>query len=261
MLIDATLEKVLLSEAVSSSKSGDFFPGPSVVPCTHVAAVAGPYSFAGMVSPLRSLTHAPVAVAPQGSLVPHCGRSCHPGPSVAGVHTGCLLVAPGGQEGFWCLSPGSPSITTAACRCISIRLGGPPSGSDGCRSVIPRGELSPYQCAGDGSLCSGSGSLSAPVVGPECRPDERRRHGCRLPPESGRRGLSCVVLHGHRGSSLDRAPFSLPVGQVYSGEEECSGGPAQSSDQVLLTEWSRLPRVFEEICGVYGRPHLDLFAT
>ena len=32
-------------------------------------------------------------------------------------------------------------------------------------------------------------------------------------------------------------------------------------DQVLPAEWSLLPRVFEAICGVFRRPHLDLFAT
>ena len=32
-------------------------------------------------------------------------------------------------------------------------------------------------------------------------------------------------------------------------------------DQVLPMEWSLLPRVFEGICSVFGRPHLDLFAT
>ena len=32
-------------------------------------------------------------------------------------------------------------------------------------------------------------------------------------------------------------------------------------DQVLPTEWSLFPKVFEVICSVFGRPHLDLFAT
>ena len=32
-------------------------------------------------------------------------------------------------------------------------------------------------------------------------------------------------------------------------------------DQVLPTEWSLLPRVFEGICSIFGNPHLDLFAT
>ena len=32
-------------------------------------------------------------------------------------------------------------------------------------------------------------------------------------------------------------------------------------EQVLPTEWSRLPRVFEGICWVFGCPHFDLFAT
>ena len=32
-------------------------------------------------------------------------------------------------------------------------------------------------------------------------------------------------------------------------------------DQILPTEWSLLPRVFDRICQVFGRPHLNLFAT
>ena len=66
-----------------------------------------------------------------------------------------------------------------------------------------RGELSPHQHARDERGSSGSGSLSAPIAGPECRPDERQCHIYRLSPESGRNGLSCVVSHGHQGSSLD----------------------------------------------------------
>ena len=112
----------------------------------------------------------------------------------------------------------------------SVRLGAPHSGSDGCRSVVPRGEFSPHQCAGDESCCSGSGSLSVPVVGPECHPDERQRHSCHSPPESGRCSVSCLVLHGRQGSALDREPFSLPP-------------------------------VFKGLCKVFSSPHLDLFAT
>ena len=32
-------------------------------------------------------------------------------------------------------------------------------------------------------------------------------------------------------------------------------------DQILLTEWSLLPCVFDRFCGVFGRSHLNLFAT
>ena len=50
---------------------------------------------------------------------------------------GDSLVPPRGQVGFHCPSPGSPSAPAAAYRRFSVRLGVPPSDSDGCGSVVP----------------------------------------------------------------------------------------------------------------------------
>ena len=66
-------------------------------------------------------------------------------------------------------------------------------------------------------------------VGPVSHPDEQQCLGCRLPPESGGHDVSCPVSYGCQGSALDRGPFGVPDGQVYSEEEKCSGKPAQSS--------------------------------
>ena len=42
--------------------------------------------------------------------------------------------------------------------------------------------------------------------------------------------VSHVLLSpGHQGSVLDQASFGLLDGQIYSEEEDCSGGPNQSS--------------------------------
>ena len=57
-------------------------------------------------------------------------------------------------------------------------------------------------------------------------------HGCRLPPESGQQSVLCPVSHGRQVSALDRAPFGLPDGQVYSREEECSGRSASSHGMI-----------------------------
>ena len=110
-----------------------------------MAAVAGPHGFSRAFSSSKSLSRAPVAVMPQGLLVPHGGRSCSPGPSVAGVQRRCLLVAPGEQVGSRRSSSGSTSVPAAAHGCISVGLGGP--------------SFSP-------------GGFSALVVGSECHPDD-----------------------------------------------------------------------------------------
>ena len=109
-------------------------------------------------------------------------------------------------------------------------------------------ELTAHQCAGNNGGFSSSSCVSAPVVGSEC---------CCVSLESGQHSVSCHVSHGRQGSSLDQASFDLPDGQIYSGEEECFGGPAQSSRPGSYL----LPRVFEAICGVFGRPYLELFVT
>ena len=46
---------------------------------------------------------------------------------------------------------------------------------------------------------------------------------------SGIRAAQCIMSCGRRGNSLDQVSFGLPDGHVYSEEEQCFGGPAQSS--------------------------------
>ena len=89
--------------------------------------------------------HAPFTVVLRGPLVLF-GRSCCADPSVAG---GGSFVAPRGQMGVRCPSPGPFSVRAAAYRHVTVELGGPPAGSDRFRSVVPRGEFSPHQHARD----------------------------------------------------------------------------------------------------------------
>ena len=129
------------------------------------------------------------------------------------------------------------------CCCIQMRLcraGDPPSGSDDCGRVAPRRVFSPYHRAGDERRCSGSGRFSAPVVGPECRPDEQQHLGCRLSPKSGRLGLSRVVLHGCRGSLvLWTECHTVPLSARYiPGRKNVLAGQLSRPNQVLPMEWS-----------------------
>ena len=45
------------------------------------------------------------------------------------------------------------------------------------------------------------------------------------------------------------------------GKQNILAGQLSRPDQILPTEWSFLTRVFDRFCRVFGRPHLDLFAT
>ena len=191
------------SSSGSLSGCGDFFSLASIAPSTNVAAGIGPHGFAGAFSSSRSLADASFAVAPQGSLVPHNGRPYRSDPSVAGVHRGSSLVVPGGQVSVQCPSPGSSSVPVTANRRVPVGLGSPPVRYDGFGSVVPGREFTAHQCAGNDGCFSSSGDVSSPVVRSECRPDERQCHGCHLYPASGRDSISCSVLHGRRGSSLD----------------------------------------------------------
>ena len=101
--------------------------------------------------------------------------------------------------------------------------------------MVPRGELSPYQCAGDESSCFGSGSLSAPVVGSECCPDEQQRLGYRLPLESPfYRMTAKVVLR------TERHLVSLSASYIL-GRKTVLADQLSHPDWVLPSEWSLLP--------------------
>ena len=95
--------------------------------------------------------------------------------------------------------------------------------------VVQGRGLSAHLCAGNDGGFSSYSYASATVVGSKCRPAEQQCHGFHFSLASGWNGVLCPVLRGCRGSSLNRLPFSLPDDQVYSREEQCFDGPAQSS--------------------------------
>ena len=45
------------------------------------------------------------------------------------------------------------------------------------------------------------------------------------------------------------------------GKKNVLADQLSQPDQILPTEWSLLPQVFEELCRVFGKPHLNLFAA
>ena len=75
---------------------------------------------------------------------------------------------------------------------------------------------------------SSSGCFSALAVGSQCRPDEHQHLGCRLSSASRRHSVACSVRIVAE-IALWTERHSVSVGQVHSGEEERSGGPAQLS--------------------------------
>ena len=86
---------------------------------------------------------------------------------------------------------------------------------------------------------------------------------------------SFVVYLRHQGSTVSRRlclmasvitqwteRHSVRLDSRYiPGNKNILADQLSRPDQVFPTEWSLLPRVFEGICRIFGRPHLDLFAT
>ena len=153
-----------------------------------------------------------------------------------------------GRSLIVCLDPGqSPSVPALASGVpgpVTRPVPSPVSGPHLPPSPVPR-----------------SRSLSAPAVGSECRLDEQQCLGYHIPPASGRHGVSCPVSHGCRGTPLDRAAFGLLIARYIPGRKSILLDQLSRPDQILPTEWPLLLGVFKEICEVFGRPHLDLFAT
>ena len=177
----------------SLSGNGNFFSASSVASSAHVAAVVGPHDFTGAFSSLRLLTRFRCIGASMATSSPwwmtlsfrslrrrSVWRRFIGGSRRAGASSVSLTV--------------SSSIPVAAYWCISDGLQIPPVKFDSFEGVVPRREFVARQHAGDGSHCSGSNCFSAPVVGSGCCPNERQRHGCHLPPASGRHSVLCPIV-------------------------------------------------------------------
>ena len=250
------------SSSGSLSGSGDFFSASSVTRSVHVAAVVGPHGFTGEFSSSRSLKHVSIAVVPQGPLVPHGARPCRSDPSVAGVRGGSSLVAPRGQLGVQCLSPGSSSVPVATYRRVTVGLGSQPVRSDGFRGVVPGREFAAHQCVGDKAIALALALITF------------------LPQFSGQSvvlmsgNASVVAYFQHQGSTVahvlccmvaevvlwtNRHSVSL-MARYNPWKKNVPADQISRPNQVLPTE-SSLLRIFEGIRGVFGRPHLNLFAT
>ena len=67
--------------------------------------------------------------------------------------------------------------------------------------------------------------------------------------------MSSVITQWTKRHSVQLEARNIP------GKKNILANQLSRPDQILPTEWSMLPRVFEEICRVFGRPHLNLFAT
>ena len=83
---------------------------------------------------------------------------------------------------------------------------------------------------------------------------------CGLPLALGRHSAPPVMLDGLGHYRLGGTQLHLSGGQVHSGKRNSLTDQLSRPDQILPTEWSLLPRVFDGICRVFGRPLLDLFA-
>ena len=85
---------------------------------------------------------------------------------------------------------------------------------------------------------------------------------------------SIIAYLRYRGSTVSRRlclmasvitkwseQHSVRLEAWYTPRKNILANHLSLPDQILPSEWSLLLRVFEGICQVFGRPHLDLFAT
>ena len=172
---------------------------------------------------------------------------------VAGVHRGCLVVAPGGQVAVWGSSLGPSPIPVIVYRRVSVGLESAPVGSDG------SGVWSEEESAEHINVLEMKAVALAAFL-PQLL------------------GLSFVLMSTyasvgaylwHQGGTVSRA-LCLMASEITMWTEWLSfrlsaryipGRKNFMTDQVLPMEWSLPPKVFEGICSVFGRPHLDLFDT
>ena len=101
-----------------------------------MAASVGPHGIAGALSPRGSHLYVSPPLATQG---PSVSRGRRPGqldPSVAEVHQGSAVVAPGGQMAVRGFSAGPSPILVVVYRYTFVGLGRAPVGSDGLRGLV-----------------------------------------------------------------------------------------------------------------------------
>ena len=86
------------------------------------------------------------------------------------------------------------------------------------------------------------------------------------------KNASVVAYLHHQGGTVSRQMASAITvwaernsirleARYIPGKQNILVDQLSRPDQILPTEWSLLPRGFDRICQVFGRPHLNLFAT
>ena len=211
MLIDTSF-KVFSSQALLARFRG-------------VAAVVGPHVFAGVLSSSRSLPHASFAVAPEGPLVLHGGQ-----PSSSDVcHSSMWRWFVGGTKRTGGYSVSLSRFLLHPCCCIPTNL------SDWGAHLLDM-TASEVWSQEESSLHISVLEMKAVSLALAAFLPQLSSQSVILMSDnalvsfiSGIKASQCLVSHGHRGSPLDRVAFGLPDGQIYYGEKEHSGGPAQSS--------------------------------
>ena len=127
--------------------------------------------------------------------------------------------------------------------------------------LVREGVPGAHQCTQNegGGTCSNS--LPASVSRPERLPDKQRRFHCCLSPASGWHSVSEIVPDGIRHHSWTERHLVRLEAWYIPGKKNVLADQLCWPDRILLIGWSLLPLMFEEIYRVFGRPHLNLFAT
>ena len=146
----------------------------------------------------------------------------------------------------------SAPVPVVIYRRVPVGVGSSSSRPHSLGGMVRSGITGTYQLPGDASSRTGPSVISPSAGRAECHPDERQYVSCRLSPASGWHGLPQIVSDDFSHHPLGRTLLDPSGSMIHPRQEE----QLNRLDQILLTEWFLLPRVFDGIYREFGRPHL-----
>ena len=257
VVIDTSHERVFTLQGGSHIVSP-----PSFSTTAYVAAATQPYVVAGAFFPGVMHLHVTPSVADEGQLIASGRRSSQLNPPVSGLYGGSQMVASGGPLG-------AGGISTLSAPSLSLYTD---TSLSGWRALL-------LDSTALGVWSEEQSQKHINVV--EIRAVELALASF-LPQLAGQclvlmsNNASVVAYLWHQGGTVSRRLclmasviglwtewhlIYLEAHYIPGKKKNILADQLNCPDQILPTEWSLLPCVFDGICQVFGCPHLDLFTT